>query len=54
MTAKIFRAILGAALAVLLLSFLVVTVVLYGNFVEVDRRQLRDELAGGTRHRKSR
>jgi len=44
MTAKIFRAILGAALAVLLLSFLVVTVVLYGNFVEVDRRQLRDEL----------
>lgn len=44
MTAKIFRAILGAALAVLLLSFLVVTAVLYGNFVEVDRRQLRDEL----------
>lgn len=44
MTAKIFRSILGAALAVLLLSFMVVTVVLYGNFVEVGRRQLRDEL----------
>jgi len=44
MTAKIFRAILGAALVVLLLSFMVVSAVLYDNFAEVDRRQLREEL----------
>ena len=40
MTAKIFRAILGASLAVLLVSFLVVTAVLYGNFVEMGRHQI--------------
>lgn len=44
MTAKIFRAILGASLAVLLVSFLVVTAVLYGNFVDMGRHQLRGEL----------
>ena len=44
MTGKIFRAILGAALVVLLLSFMVVSAVLYDNFAEVDRRQLREEL----------
>ena len=44
MTGKIFRSIFITALAVLLLSFLVVTAVLYGNFVEVGRRQLEDEL----------
>ena len=44
MTAKIFRAILGAALAVLLVSFLVVTAVIYGNFADVSRRQLKEEL----------
>lgn len=44
MTGKIFRAIFGATLAVLLLSFLVVTAVLYGNFQDMGRQQLSDEL----------
>ena len=44
MTKRIFRSVLGAALAVLLLSFSVVTAVLYGNFIDVGRRQLREEL----------
>lgn len=44
MTCKIFRAIFGATLAVLLLSFLVFTAVLYGNFQNLGRQQLSDEL----------
>lgn len=44
MTRKIFRAIFGATLAVLLLSFLVFTAVLYGNFQNLGRQQLSDGL----------
>lgn len=44
MTRKIFRSILIAALSVLLLSFIVVTGVLYRHFSDYGHAQLRDEL----------
>lgn len=44
MTGKIFRSILSAVIAVLLLSFSVVTGVLYNNFSELGMTELKDEL----------
>ncbi len=44
MTSKIFKSILSAAIAVLLVSLLIITGVLYGYFGKVQREQLKDEL----------
>ena len=44
MTGKIFRSILFAVIAVLILSFAVVTGILYNNFSEVEKTQLNTEL----------
>lgn len=45
MTKKIFRSILLAVIAVLILSFSVVTLLLYNNFSAVSTTQLADELS---------
>lgn len=45
MTKKIFRSILSAVVLVLVLSFSVVTGVLYRNYTEVGKKQLKDELS---------
>ena len=45
MTRKIFRSILAAVVMILVLSFSVVTGILYRNYTEVGRDQLKDELS---------
>lgn len=45
MTKKIFRSIILAVIAVLVLSFSVVTLLLYNNFSDVSTTQLSDELS---------
>ncbi|MBQ7134596.1 MAG: two-component sensor histidine kinase, partial [Ruminococcus sp.] len=44
MTKKIFRSIILAVIVVLILSFSVVTLLLYNNFSDVSTTQLSDEL----------
>ncbi len=45
MTRKIFRSILSAVVLILVLSFSVVTGVLYRNYMEIGKSQLKDELS---------